>query len=227
MRKETRYYTERLSAGRLRAVYEVAPPRARRYLEAEIDFVARSAPPARRILELGCGYGRVMRRIASAGRELFGIDTSPESLHLARSFLGRESGAHLACMDATRLGFPDRSFDLVYCVQNGIAAFRVDPSALVEEASRVTRPGGRILFSSYADGFWEGRLAWFREQAAHGLIGEIDEEATGGGVIVCKDGLRLARVGPDGLRALTPRSAQPPRIVTVDESSVFATWVIT
>ena len=43
----------------------------------------------------------------------------------------------------------------------------------------VTRPGGRVLFSSYAEAFWDHRLAWFRLQAREGLLGEIDEAATG------------------------------------------------
>jgi hypothetical protein len=35
------YYQERLSAERLERVYEVAPPRVKRYLSAEIDASAR------------------------------------------------------------------------------------------------------------------------------------------------------------------------------------------
>jgi hypothetical protein len=33
------YYTERLAAERLRACYDLAPPRTKAYLEAEIEFV--------------------------------------------------------------------------------------------------------------------------------------------------------------------------------------------
>ena len=52
-------------------------------------------------------------------------------------------------MDAAALGFRDRVFDVVVCIQNGISAFKVDRRALIAEAIRVTRPGGSVLFSSY------------------------------------------------------------------------------
>ena len=36
------YYTEKLSAERLRKVYEVATPRIRQYLEAELNYALES-----------------------------------------------------------------------------------------------------------------------------------------------------------------------------------------
>jgi 2-polyprenyl-6-hydroxyphenyl methylase/3-demethylubiquinone-9 3-methyltransferase len=96
----------------------------------------------------------------------------------------------LAGMDAVRLAFGDALFDLVICIQNGISAFKVDQEKLIREAVRVTRQGGRALFSSYAERFWDDRLEWFEIQARHGLIGEIDHDKTGRGIIVGKDGFR-------------------------------------
>jgi 2-polyprenyl-6-hydroxyphenyl methylase/3-demethylubiquinone-9 3-methyltransferase len=228
MEKKTRYYTEKLSGERLRAAYDVAPPRARRYLEAEIDHIDRKAPAAGSVLELGCGYGRILERIARERRTLLGVDTSEESLRNARRLLGGapRRGVFLACMDAANLGLADRSVDFVFCAQNGVSAFRVDAGRLVAEAARVTRPGGTVLFSSYADDFWDGRLEWFRAQAAAGLVGEIDEAATKDGLIVCRDGLRLGRYGPAEFAALKVPGASASDVVTVDASSVFAAWTI-
>ena len=124
-------------------------------------------------------------------------------------------------MDAADLGFCDGSFDLVACVQNGISAFKVDQERLIREALRVTRPGGSVLFSSYSERFWPERLNWFRIQADNGLLGEIDEEATGNGVIVCKDGFRATTVGPEDFFALAEKIAVDPEITEVDESSLF------
>ena len=88
------------------------------------------------------------------------------------------------------MGFRDRTFDLTICIQNGICAFAVDQQQLFREAIRVTRSGGLVMFSSYTPQFWEHRLEWFEIQSAHQLIGEIDYQATGNGMIVCKDGFR-------------------------------------
>jgi len=52
------YYTEKLAAERLRACYDLAPPRTKAYLEAEIQFVLQKMFPSMVVLELGCGYGQ-------------------------------------------------------------------------------------------------------------------------------------------------------------------------
>jgi 2-polyprenyl-6-hydroxyphenyl methylase/3-demethylubiquinone-9 3-methyltransferase len=78
------YYAERLSAERLRACYDLAPPRTRQYLEAEIVHVLERVSPSAIALEMGCGYGRVLRRLAPRVRVVAGIDHAPASLALAR-----------------------------------------------------------------------------------------------------------------------------------------------
>jgi len=218
------YYDETLAAERLRTCYEIAPPAARAYLEAEIAFVLGAIGPSHAVLELGCGYGRVLARLRNGRRQICGIDTSRASLRLARRELGTSGEIALAAMDALRLAFPDRLFDRVICVQNGISAFHADPVALLREALRVTRPGGSALFSSYADRFWEGRLAWFQAQSAHGLLGEIDREATGNGVIVCKDGFRATTFRARDFQRIGRAVGVAPRIEEVAGSSLFAEY---
>ncbi|HUV35776.1 MAG TPA: class I SAM-dependent methyltransferase [Patescibacteria group bacterium] len=215
------YYRETLSAGRLRRAYGIAPPRVRRYLEEEVRHVLGHLSPASRVLELGCGYGRVLARIAAWSRFAVGIDTSMGSLVLARRELGQSANYRLLAMDAAQLGFADGVFDCVVCVQNGISAFRVDERRLIGEAVRVTRPGGTILLSSYAEAFWDHRLAWFRIQADEGLIGEIDEERTGRGQIVCRDGFTATTFGPERFRELTASIGVDARMIEVDGSSIF------
>jgi SAM-dependent methyltransferase len=79
------YYTEKLAAERLRACYDLAPPRTKAYLEAEIKFVVAKTMPSMLALELGCGYGRVLERLLPRVRVACGIDTSPFSLRLDAS----------------------------------------------------------------------------------------------------------------------------------------------
>ena len=215
------YYAQRLSSDRLRQAYEIAPPRVRRYLESEIAFVLRKIAPSDRVLELGCGYGRVLKRLLIKTSKVVGIDTSHISLTLAREGLGPASSGCLCAMNAADLGFPDDRFDVVVCIQNGISACKVDQRQLIRESLRVTRVGGRVLFSSYSERFWNDRLEWFQKQADHGLIGEIDHAATGNGVIVCKDGFRATTIGPETFRSLTAGLGVRPEITEVDGSSIF------
>ncbi len=215
------YYEEKLYAERLKFCYDIAPPRAQQYLQAEIDYVRQFLKPTDQLLELGCGYGRILEQLAPHVASAVGIDTSVDSIKLAREQLHHLSNCQFHEMDAINLSFPDRSFDIVLCLQNGISAFHVDPLALMKEAIRVTRPGGTIFFSSYAKAFWNDRLEWFRLQAKHGLLGEIDENATGDGVIVCEDGFRATTFTADQFQALANRCEVKAQITEVDHSSVF------
>jgi 2-polyprenyl-6-hydroxyphenyl methylase/3-demethylubiquinone-9 3-methyltransferase len=214
------YYARKLSGRRLRRCYELAPPRVQQYLEAEIEFVLTRIKAGARLLELGCGYGRVLYRLARRTKNVVGIDTSAASLALARE-MGGDSAGKLLLMNALTPGFVGRQFDRVICIQNGLAAFGVDRPQLIQEACRITRPGGLVLFSSYAEKFWPDRLAWFRIQAGHGLIGEIDEQATGQGMIVCRDGFKAGTVGPAEFAGLAARLGLETRSREIDGSSIF------
>lgn len=215
------YYSKKLSAERLRLCYEIAPHRVKRYLEAEIEWVLERIRPSDLVLELGCGYGRVLQKLVAKAKNVFGIDTSHDSLRLAWEISGGNPFCHLLEMNAVELGFSDRRFDIVICIQNGISAFMVNQRKLIKEAMRVTRFGGKVLFSSYSERFWKDRLEWFQIQSDHGLVGEINYDATGDGVIVCKDGFRASTVGPNDFISLTSDFDIVPKITEVNGSSIF------
>ncbi len=219
------YYEHRLAGERLLKCYELASPRIRRYLDAEIQFVAERVRGVRRLLELGCGYGRVMKRLSPLAAQVVGCDTSQESLMYARSYLAPSENCSLVRANAARMGFRTGGFDATICVQNGISAFSVDPRALVSEAARVTRPGGQTLFSTYSPEIWEERLAWFRAQARAGLVGPIDERRTRDGTIVCTDGFRASTIEAGDFQRLFEDLNLKPALHTVDASSLFCVAV--
>ena len=215
------YYSEKLSAERLELCYMLAPPRVQQYLSAEIEYILSVIAPGSTVLELGCGYGRVLEQLATVSHLVYGVDTSFESLCLAQRRLASKTNVIIAGMDASEPAFAAATFDVVCCVQNGISSFHVDQRALLEVAVKITNPGGLVLFSSYAEEFWEHRLEWFRLQSKHGLIGEIDESATTDGTIVCKDGFTATTVAPAQFADLAHGLGADVTIDVVDGSSVF------
>jgi len=219
------YYIEKLSAERLKICYEIAPHRVKQYLEAELNHVLDSIHANDLVLELGCGYGRILPALAAKARCTIGVDTSFSSLLLGRNMLSSVSNCLLIQMNAEQLSFIDRSFDVVVCIQNGISAFHADQKRLVSESIRVTKIGGTILFSSYSDKFWRHRLEWFRLQSEAGFLGEIDHDKTRNGVIVCKDGFTASTVGSDQFFALCSEFNVDKKIVEVDKSSLFCELV--
>jgi len=215
------YYSSILSARRLKNCYDIAPPCIQRYLQAEMKFVATHIHPGFTVLELGCGYGRVLSELASLSRLTIGIDISLETLELAQVELSHLGHINLVQTDASVPSFKNRQFDLIFCIQNGISAFHIDKKQLIESTVQLLRPGGTALFSSYAQQFWEHRLEWFRLQADAGLIGPIDENATGNGIIVCTDGFEAHTVGPDEFKHLTRDLDAETELRTIDASSLF------
>jgi len=176
--------------------------------------------------KLGAEHSVAIRSTDGRVHTVVGIDTSLANLRMAAKFTGRKRSLRLLCMDAIYMGFRDHIFDLTLCVQNGICAFAVDQQKLVREALRVTRSGGLLLFSSYSAQFWEHRLQWFEIQSAHRLIGEIDHQATGNGVIVCKDGFRATTADRTMFETLAAGLGVTPRITEVDGSSLFCEIVV-
>ncbi len=215
------YYISSLSGQRLKKCYDLAPPRVRSYLRAEVDFVLEHISHVGWTLDLGCGYGRIIPDLLRKAEKVVGIDNSRPNLLFARQYLRGAGRFHLLAMDAARLGCADGVFSSVVCIQNGISAFQVDPKQLIAEAVRVTKRNGVVLFSTYADAFWEDRLEWFRLQARQGLVGEIDEEKTRRGVIVCRDGFRATTFSADDFIHLRRGLDVKMQIVEVDASSLF------
>ena len=82
------------------------------------------------------------------------------------------------------------------------------------------------MFSSYTPQFWEYRLEWFEIQSAHHLIGVIDYQATGNGMIVCKDGFRATSADRLSLEKLAASLEVIPRVTEVDGSSLFCEFVV-
>jgi 2-polyprenyl-6-hydroxyphenyl methylase/3-demethylubiquinone-9 3-methyltransferase len=215
------YYAHHLHGRALQKCYAIAPPRVQQYLTAEIDFVKEEVNGMNLVLELGCGYGRVLSQLSPHVITLVGIDTAFPTLFYGKKFLSPHENVHLLTMNAGRLGFQSDTFDAVICIQNGISVFRVDSHALVKEVIRVTRPGGKLLFSTYAPRFWYHRLQWFRLQAAEGLVGDIDEEKTGDGKIVCKDGFKATTFSQKSLLKLFSSEVTTANIIVIDQSSIF------
>ncbi len=217
----THYYNYKLSALRLKRCYDIAPPRVQKYLKAEVDHVLQKIGSNNIVLELGCGYGRVLSQIASKAAIVLGIDNAYSNLILAKKVLKRFSNCFLLTIDAANLTFRSQMFDLVICIQNGISAFHIDKIRLIAESIRVTKANGYVIFSSYSDKFWEDRLKWFQIQSKYGLIGEIDYEKTQNEIIVCKDGFTATTIGPEEFLSLTSNFHIEPKIVEVDNSSLF------
>lgn len=99
-------------------------------------------------LELGCGGGRISRRVAPLVRELVCTDVSASMVAEASENLASYPNVTVRHTDGFALReFFERSFDLVFA--QGVLGY-LDPNpllAMLDEVARVLRPGGVCVFN--------------------------------------------------------------------------------
>jgi SAM-dependent methyltransferase len=118
--------------------------------------VAAAAPAGARVLEVGCGPGRLSIRLARQhGLHVTGLDLDPAMIGRARAnaaHRGNGGGRRPSFLvgDVAALAFPERSFDLV--VSTLSMHHWADPAAGLAEIGRVLRLGGRALVWDFRPG---------------------------------------------------------------------------
>lgn len=103
---------------------------------------------ANRVLVAGCGYGRHCAYFARRGFDTTGLDTSRTAIDMAHE-AARVDGLDIvfSCASATRMPFPDASFDAVYDHALLHHLEQQDRGLVVSEYRRVLRPGGLLVIS--------------------------------------------------------------------------------
>lgn len=94
---------------------------------------------AARLLDLGCGDGRVTEALARIrGFDVVGLDPSPDMVRAARL-----RGLDVVEASASAPPFADASFDVIF--SNAALHWIHDHAAVVREVARLLRPGGRFI----------------------------------------------------------------------------------
>ncbi|GLY26005.1 class I SAM-dependent methyltransferase [Micromonospora sp. NBRC 101691] len=112
--------------------------------------------PQARVLDLGCGTGRLTLALAAAGHRVTGVDPARASLDAARAKPGAD---RLTWIEGTAALLPDRSFDVAVMTSHVAQFFTTDEEwdAVLADLRRALVPGGRLVFDSRdpADRRWE------------------------------------------------------------------------
>lgn len=120
---------------------------------AALPFPPRSGD---RALEVGCGTGAFLQKLAAAypDLEIHGVDPTPAMLEIAREKCGGKPILHNG--EAGSLPYPDAHFDLVASV----SAWHYFPDSrkAAAEMARVLRPGGGIVLTDWCADFAAMRL---------------------------------------------------------------------
>jgi SAM-dependent methyltransferase len=103
-----------------------------------------------RVLELGCGVGRIGRELAPKVAHWEGADISANMLGVARERLADRANVGFTELKRTSLdALPSASFTKAYCVAVFIHMDKEDFFLYLEELARVLVPGGLVFFDTW------------------------------------------------------------------------------
>ena len=111
----------------------------------DIQFYKNNIAADAKVLELGCGTGRISHNLAQSGRKVTGLDLSIDMLQRAKSRI--QTDVHYVCMDMCQIGFVSQ-FDHIIIPYNTLNLL-CHKSAIIcclQEARRLLKPRGTLLF---------------------------------------------------------------------------------
>ena len=134
-----------------RMIDKKSPELIQEFLDGEIEFINKHIKNNSSILEIGCGYGRLLQILAKNSKKVIGIDFSKNMVNLSKNNLGNHQNVIIELMDANKLSFKDNSFDYVVCLDNSFGNMPKIEQEVINEMKRVCKIGGEIIISVFSD----------------------------------------------------------------------------
>jgi ubiquinone/menaquinone biosynthesis C-methylase UbiE len=131
-----------------------------------VDLIAAEGDVrGRRLLDVGCGTGRLALALAERGAKVWGVDPSPEMIAEAQSVTGRRVGLKVG--EAESLPFKDGWFERAVL---RLVVHLIDRARAFPELVRVLAPGGRAVVATFTPAHFE----WFWLISVFPKVAEID-----------------------------------------------------
>ena len=151
--------------GPLAEDYDRLRPADENWWELVDVLVAEGDIRGRRVLDVGCGTGRLALALAERGAKVWGVDSSQEMLAQAQVAVGRQVGLKLG--RAESLPFKDGWFERAIL---RLVVHLVDRRLAFPELARVLAPGGLAVVATFAPGHFE----WFWLTSVFPEVAELD-----------------------------------------------------
>jgi ubiquinone/menaquinone biosynthesis C-methylase UbiE len=127
----------------------------RHKVDVLLDRALKELSVGAQILDVGCGTGEYVRRLADLGFQVSGLEPAAA---MRQAAIEKNPGRKILDGIATQIPFPDETFDFVICIEVLRYLHRSDVDQALREMRRVLKPGGRMfltMVNRYAlDGFY-------------------------------------------------------------------------
>tara|TARA_Y100000310_G_C20688769_1_gene820844 strand:- start:1153 stop:2043 length:891 start_codon:yes stop_codon:yes gene_type:complete len=120
------------------------------HLKTESEFEYHSGED---VLEVGCGIGTDLAEFAKGGAVVTGVDLGEDQVKLSKLNFDLRGLPYkeFRVANVEALPFPDKSFDLVYCI--GVIHHTPNTEKAVSEIHRVLKKDGKAIVLVYARGW--------------------------------------------------------------------------
>jgi len=99
----------------------------------------------KKILDIGCGTGRIIQDLLDKGADITGVDVSTEMLKIAEK---KFPNSNFVEADIRELPFKDNTFDIVICTFVIVHLKQVELEGAFDEVYRILKPGGSFILTN-------------------------------------------------------------------------------
>jgi len=121
------------------------------FFDGDIAFIKNQKGKSEKILEVGCGFGRLLPYLSLLSKRVIGIDFSPEQIKNSAKIIKKRSNIQTMLMRAEKMRFKNNSFDCSLCLNNSLGNMPEIEMQVVREMKRVTKKSGKIIMRVFAN----------------------------------------------------------------------------
>jgi demethylmenaquinone methyltransferase/2-methoxy-6-polyprenyl-1,4-benzoquinol methylase/ArsR family transcriptional regulator len=145
--------------------------------EAEVEAAILAAaldgaPRWRRLLDIGCGAGRMLELLAPQAESALGVDLSAAMLGVARARVEQAGLRNVQLRQGDIYALPVEPGSVDLAVVHQVLHYLDNPARALREAARALAPGGRLIVVDFAPHHCE----MLREKHQHRRLGFAAEE---------------------------------------------------
>ena len=124
--------------------------------EKEKLFLRKTIKANSRVLDIGCGDGRIISEFKDIPSEIVGIDSDDKAIEDAQKVFSKEDKIKIMKGNAFKLPFENESFDYVLLMMT-LVNFSENKLKALSEMKRVLTKSGSIIISVYSDTAFDER----------------------------------------------------------------------
>jgi demethylmenaquinone methyltransferase/2-methoxy-6-polyprenyl-1,4-benzoquinol methylase/ArsR family transcriptional regulator len=189
--------------------------------EAEVEgaIVAAAGSDYRRLLDIGCGAGRMLELLAPRAATAVGVDLSPAMLGVARAQIEQAGLRNVQLRQGDMFALPVEAGGFDLAVLHQVLHYLDTPARALREAARALAPGGKLIVVDFAPHACE----LLRESHEHRRLGfsrrEVEDYLTLAGLTP----LAHLELKPGGAGELMPGGQGD--LETGDEKLTVSLWL--